>query len=151
MIKNKAEGFTLLNARQKRAVRQLADDSTGFTTVELIIATVVGGIIIASASLIIGNYSHLSGKGRNLVLSNSFVEAKAEALRSTGYNGLNDGITDIGNELPAELAQPRSASLQISASGAGLKQVDITVTYSDQGTPRTYSYRTYIGELGVGQ
>src|SRR3989344_4791852 len=151
MIKNKAEGFTLLNARQKRAVRQLAADSTGFTTVELIIATVVGGIIIASASLIIGNYSHLSGKGRNLVLSNSFVEAKAEALRSTGYNGLNDGITDIGNELPAELATPRSASLQISPQGAGLKQIDITVTYSDQGAPRTYSYRTYIGELGVGQ
>lgn len=106
---------------------------------------------MASASLIIGNYSHLSGRGRNLVLSSSFVEAKVEALRSIGYNGLGDGTSDIGNELPAELAQPRSASLQISAQGAGLRQIDIIVTYSDQGTPRTYSYRTYIGELGVGQ
>ena len=129
----------------------IKNKTEGFTTVELITATIIAAIVVASASLIIGNYSHLSGKGRNLILSNSFVEAKAEALRSIGYNGLSDSATDISNELPAELATPRSASLQISAPGAGLKQIDITVTYSDQGTPRTYSYRTYIGELGVGQ
>lgn len=130
----------------------IKNKSEGFTIVELITATIIAAVVVASASLIIGNYSHLGGKGRNLVLSNSFVEAKAEALRSIGYNGLNDGVTDISNELPAELTPPRSASLQISApGGAGLKQIDVSVTYSDQGTPRTYSYRTYIGELGVGQ
>lgn len=106
---------------------------------------------MASASLIIGNYSHLGGKGRNLVLSNSFIEGKIEALRSIGYNGLSDGTTDIAGELPSELSQPRSASLQISSPGAGLKQIDVTITYSDQGTNRSYSYRTFIGELGVGQ
>lgn len=130
----------------------IKNKSEGFTTVELITATIIAAIVVASASLIIGNYSHLSGKGRNLILSNSFVEAKAEALRSIGYSGLSDSTTDISNELPAELATPRSASLQISATGgAGLKQIDIAITYSDQGAPRTYSYRTYIGELGVGQ
>ena len=129
----------------------IKNKTEGFTTVELITATIIAAIVVASASLIIGNYSHLSGKGRNLILSNSFVEAKAEALRSIGYSGLGDSTTDISNELPAELATPRSASLQISPQGAGLKQIDITVTYSDQGAPRTYSYRTYIGELGVGQ
>ena len=129
----------------------IKNKTEGFTTVELITATIIAAIVVASASLIIGNYSHLSGKGRNLILSNSFVEAKAEALRSIGYSGLSDSTTDISNELPAELATPRSASLQISPQGAGLKQIDITVTYSDQGAPRTYSYRTYIGELGVGQ
>lgn len=124
---------------------------TGFSTVELIVATILAAIIMASASLIIGNYSHLGTRGRNLVLANSFVEAKVEALRSVGYNGLNNGSTDISNELPAELSTPRSGSLEISAPAAGIKQIDIDVTYSDQGTARTYSYRTYIGELGVGQ
>ncbi|MBI2592112.1 prepilin-type N-terminal cleavage/methylation domain-containing protein [Candidatus Saccharibacteria bacterium] len=127
------------------------NDKSGFTIVELITAAVIGGIVIASASLIINNYSYLSGKGRNLVLSNSFAEAKVEALRSVGYNGLSSGATDITNELPAELSQPRSATLQIGAPSAGLKQIDIAITYSDQGINRSYSYRTYIGELGVGQ
>lgn len=125
--------------------------SEGFTTVEILTATIVAAIIVAGASMIIGNYSHLGNKGRNLVLSNSFIEAKTEALRSIGYSGLNDGTTDISAELPPELMQPRSASLQISSQGSGLKQVDISVSYSDQGTQRTYSYRTYVGELGVGQ
>lgn len=123
----------------------------GFSTVELIVASILAAIIMASASLIIGNYSHLSTRSRNLVLANSFVEAKVEALRSVGYNGLTNGTTDISNELPVELSTPRSGSLEISAPAGGLKQVDIDITYSDQGTARSYSYRTYIGELGVGQ
>ena len=113
----------------KHEILVMKNKTEGFTTVELITATIIAAIVVASASLVIGNYSHLGGKGRNLVLSNSFIEAKAEALRSIGYNGLNDGTTDISNELPAELAMPRSASLQISApGGAGLKQIDITIT-----------------------
>ncbi len=123
----------------------------GFTTVELVVAIVVGGIIFASAGVAISNYSHLSGRGQNLVLANSFVEAKVESLRSIGYSGLGTGTTDIGSELPTGLQGPKSATLEISEPSQGLKQADISVSYSDQGTNRSYSYRTYVGELGVGQ
>lgn len=129
----------------------MRQDNPGFTIVELIIAIVVGGVIFASAGVAISNYSHLAGRGQNLVLANSFVEGKVESLRSIGYSGLGNGTTDIGNELPADLQGPKSASLEISEPSQGLKQVNITVAYSDQGANRSYSYRTYVGELGVGQ
>ena len=123
----------------------------GFMTVELVVAIVVGGIIFASAGVAITNYSHLSGRGQNLVLANSFVEGKVESLRNIGYNGLNSGTTDISSELPAGLQGPKSATLEISEPSQGLKQANISISYSDQGTNRSYSYRTYVGELGVGQ
>ena len=123
----------------------------GFTIVELVIAIVVGGVIFATAGVAISNYSHLSGRGQNLVLSNSFAEGKVESLRSISYSGLGTGTTDISGELPAGLQAPKSASLEISEPTQGLKQVDISIAYSDQGANRSYSYRTYVGELGVGQ
>ena len=127
------------------------NSNRGFTIVELVIAIVVGGVIFATAGVAISNYSHLSGRGQNLVLANSFAEAKVESLRSISYSGLSIGTTDISGELPAGLQAPKSASLEISEPTQGLKQVDISIAYSDQGANRSYSYRTYVGELGVGQ
>lgn len=126
-------------------------NESGFTIVELIVAIVVGTILITSAILLMTSTERLSQRQRDLTAANSFVEQKVEALRSAGFLGLNDGTTDITSELPAELNSPRDGSLQISTAGGGLKKVDITLIYNDQGTNRTYSYTTYVGELGVGQ
>ena len=126
-------------------------DQRGFSIVELILAIVVGVGFIAGMDVIVNDYLHLGQNSRNLILANSYVEGKIEALRSTGYNGLSNGTTDLASELPSQLSSPRSGSMIISSPSSGLKQVDISVTYTDQGANRTYSYRTYVGELGVGQ
>jgi type II secretory pathway pseudopilin PulG len=123
----------------------------GFSIVELVVAIVVGTLFILSTSLIINNYIHLGQRGRNLTIANSYAEGKIEALRNTGFNALTDGTTSVSGELPAQLSQPKSGSLTISEPQAGLKQVSLSVTYSDDGVSRTYNYETYIGELGVGQ
>ena len=112
---------------------------------------VVGSIMIGSAALALISQQHLSQRDRDLVVANSYVEQKVEALRSIGFLGLSIGTTNITAEMPSELNSPRSGSLQISSYSASIKQVDISITYNDQGTSRTYSYTTYIGELGVGQ
>lgn len=125
--------------------------SDGFSIIELIIAIVVGVTFIGSMNLIVDNYNNLSRRTRNLVLANSFADGKAEELRNDGYNSLSIGNTDISSQLPTQLPTPDSSSLTISQAQPGLKQVDILITYNDQGITRTYSYRTYIGELGVGQ
>ena len=125
--------------------------SAGFTVVELIMATIIGAIIISSATLVLTSHLHLSQRGRDLVIANAYVEHKVEALRSIGFLGLSNGTADITAELPSELNTPRSGSLQISSYSSAIKEVDISITYNDQGTARTYSYTTYIGELGVGQ
>ena len=123
----------------------------GFTIVEMIVAIVISSIMVGGASLILGSQIHLSQRGRDLVLANAYAEKKVEALRSLGFLGLSNGTTDISGELPTELNNPRSANLVISSYSPAIKKVDITLTYNDQGTARTYTYTTFLGELGVGQ
>ena len=124
---------------------------SGFTIVELMVTIFVGGIFAISTTTVVSNNAHLVQRSRDLVVVNSYVEGKVEELRSIGYSGLNIGTTDVTNELPSDLQKPRSASLQISSPLTGIKKVDLSISYNDQGTQQTYPYTTYIGELGVGQ
>lgn len=123
----------------------------GFTIVELLVAIAVGAIVTASLSQVVTSYIHVAQRGRYLNLANSYAEAKMEALRNTGYNGLSLGTTNVSGELPSQLPPGRSASMTISSPSDGLKEVDISISYNDQGQQNNYSYTTYVGELGVGQ
>lgn len=124
--------------------------SAGLTIVELLVSIAVAAVVTGTLSEVVTSYVHVAQRGRYLNLANSYVEAKAEALRNTGYSGLTNGTTSLTSELPSQLPPHSTASLTISSPSAGLKKVDISITYKDQGT-NTYSYTTYIGELGVGQ
>lgn len=126
-------------------------NQSGFTIVEIILAILVGGIIVSSISQIVIAHTYLSQRGRDLIMANAYAEKKVEDLRSAGFRALSNGTTDIASELPAELSSPRSGSVVISSYSSAIKQVDVSITYNEQGTARTYTYRTYIGELGVGQ
>lgn len=123
----------------------------GFTLVELLVCIVVAAVVIASLNLVVTSYVHTSQRGRYLNLANAYAEGKFEALRNTGYNGIATGTTTLTSELPAQLPPSRSASMTVSAPQAGIKQVDLTVSYKDQGQTLSYAYTSYIGELGVGQ
>ena len=125
--------------------------SEGLTIVELLVSIVVAGVVIGSLSQVVSTYLHVSQRGRYLNLANSYVEAKVEALRNIGYNSLTLGTTSLTSELPAQMPLTRSASMTVSSPSNGLKQVDLSVTYADNGQSNTYSYTTYLGELGVGQ
>ncbi len=129
----------------------LKKSTAGFTLVELLVSIAVGAIVIASLNLLVSGYLHVSQRGRYLSLANSYVEGKIEALRNTGYNGLSTGTTSVTSELSTQLPPSRNGSMQITSPSAGLKKIDITVSYKDQGLTQTYSYTTYVGELGVGQ
>lgn len=134
-----------------RAIKKLESSEGGFTLVELITAIVIGALFFGAVSNLISNNSHLAQRARDVAAANSFVENKVEELRSAGYLSLSNGTTNITSELPSELKTPRSGSLVISSASTSIKRVVITVTYNDQGKSKTYSYTTYVGELGVGQ
>lgn len=125
-------------------------DEGGFSIVELILAIVVGATFLGSLSLVTNNYTNLGKRSRNLLLVNSFAEAEIEQLRNNTYNSLNLGTTSLTSQLPSQLPG-RSGSMTISQAQTGLKQIDISISYNDLGITRTYTYRTYEGELGVGQ
>lgn len=125
--------------------------SRGFTIVELLVTMVVGGLLAGSVTLFLTLHTHIAQRGRDVSVTNSFAENKIESLRSAGFLSLSNGTSDITSQLPAELKAPRSASLTISDESTSIKQVDLSVTYNDQGHARTFTYTTFIGELGVGQ
>lgn len=115
------------------------------------VSIAVAGIVTASLNQVVTTYLHVSQRGRYLNLANAYVEAKVEALRNTGYSGISTGTTSLTSELTSQLPRSRSASMTVTAPSGGIKQIDITVSYNDQGQSQSYSYTTYIGELGVGQ
>lgn len=131
----------------------LKKDSTesGFTIVELLITLIVGAILVTGLHSIVTSQTYITERSRDLVIANYFVEAKVESLRSLGYSGLLNGTTDIASELPVELNNPRTANLIVSAHTAAIKKIVINLSYNEQGTQRSHSYTTLIGELGVGQ
>jgi prepilin-type N-terminal cleavage/methylation domain-containing protein len=130
---------------------KLKQKNEGFTLVELIVAISILAIYVGTVTGLIITNSRLAQRTRDLATTNSFVENKIEALRSAGYLSLSDGATDITSELPSELRSPRTASQTISSVSTSVKQIAISLTYNDVGTQRTYNYKTYVGELGVGQ
>lgn len=123
----------------------------GFTLVEILVSIVVAGIVISSLTAVVTSYVHLAGRGRFLNLANAYAEAKVESLRNIGFNGLTPGTTNLSAELSSQLPPSRAASMTIGNPTGGLKPVTLTVSYKDQGQTKTYSYKTFIGELGVGQ
>jgi prepilin-type N-terminal cleavage/methylation domain-containing protein len=133
--------------------KQISRSQSGFTLVELLVCIAVGAIVTMSLTQVVTQYIHVNQRGRYLSLANSYVEAKVEALRNIGYNGINAGTTNLTSELPTGLPPSRSGTMVITTPPAlpGIKKIDITVSYKDQGQTNTYSYTTYIGELGVGQ
>lgn len=126
-------------------------ERSGFTIVELLVALVVGGIMFVSLNAMYTSQTYLAQRSRDVVLANAFVESKVESLRSKGFLSLSNGTTDITNELPDELSSSRSGTLVIGTYSDGVKSIEITVTYNEQGSSRSYYYKTFIGELGVGQ
>jgi prepilin-type N-terminal cleavage/methylation domain-containing protein len=125
--------------------------SDGFTIVEILVSIAVAAIVTMSLNSVVTTYLHVSQRGRYLNLANSYVESKVEALRNQGYNSVSTGTADLTSELPSQLPLSRSASMTVTAPSGGIKQVDISVSYNDQGFSNSVSYTTYLGELGVGQ
>lgn len=125
--------------------------TSGFTITELLVTIAVFAILVPVFAGIVGMLDGLNDRARDLANINALVENKVESLRSISFVGISNGTTDFTAELPATISTPRSAQYTISSVTTALKQVDLTVTYNDRGTARTLTYKTYIGELGVGQ
>ncbi len=123
----------------------------GFTIVEVLVSIAVAAVVTMSLNQVVTSYVHTASRGRYLNLTNSYAEAKVESLRNIGFNGLSTGSSNLTSELSSQLPPSRSASMTISSPARGLKQIDITITYKDNGQTSSYPYTTYIGELGVGQ
>ncbi len=132
-------------------MNKLHKSTVGFTIVEILVCMVIAGVVIDSLSRIVISYVALSKSSQYVNVSNAFAEAEVEELRNNGYNSLPIGTTSLTSQLSSQLPRSKSASMVVSSPQTGLKQVDISISYTDQGKTRLSKYTTYVGELGVGQ
>jgi hypothetical protein len=88
---------------------------------------------------------------RDQALTNALVQNKTEYLRSIGYNAVAVGTTSFTGEMSGTIGSPKSASYTVSSPTTGVKQIDISVSFTEYRTTKNLAYRTYISELGVGQ
>lgn len=123
----------------------------GFSVVELVITITICGIIVPVLAAGLSQLTALNNRARDLSLANMLAQNKAEMLRNVGYNSIPIGTTDFSTDLPAALAQPKTASYTVTQAAPGIKGISISLSYKDYRNTKTIEYKTYISEIGVGQ
>lgn len=126
--------------------------ASGFTIVELIMTIVAFGFIAAGISTI---FLSIQGTQRRTAYMQSATRAaneEVESLRNNNYNLLTAGTTiDFSAQVPTTLPAPRSGTVVISEPIAGIKRVDVTVTYTDHGQTQNTELSSLIGVIGISQ
>ena len=119
----------------------------GFTLVEILVALTIFLMTITTIASMSSTTNTLNWQTRTALAVNEAVNAKIESLRNTPYSSLTNGTTSFVSELPASATAPRSATYTISDKSAGLKQIDISVSYTVRTKTESRQYRTYISEV----
>lgn len=125
--------------------------SAGFTITEVLIALALFAIVVPLFTVAITNLTAINNRARDLVLANIVAQNKIEILRSAGYNSISDGVVDFSSDLPSTLAEPKTASYEVTSPAVGVKAVTVTISYKDYRDTNSIQYETIISELGVGQ
>lgn len=91
-------------------------NSTGFSLVEIVVATaVIGMMIIAMSNLLIA-VSSIQEQNDHLALASRVAEARIESLRNSHYNSLpiSPPAIDFTSELPEELPGPKIGTVTVT-------------------------------------
>lgn len=123
----------------------------GFTVVELLLAIALFAILIPTIIISLNTIAAANDNAKDTVIANIAAENKIEELRSLGYNSVDVGTTDFSSTLPATLGSPRTASYTVTNSVAGIKEITISISFTNRKGTGTLYYRSLISELGVGQ
>ena len=134
-------------------VVMLAKDirEAGFTVLEVLIGIGIFVVVVPSIIVSVVTVASLNDRAGDLTRANIIAEEKIESLRSAGYNTLVNGTYDFESELDPSFTYPRSASYQVTTPTAGIKQIDLTITYTDREIVRELVYTAQMSELGVAQ
>lgn len=124
----------------------------GFTLVELMVTMIVAGIVITSISTMFLTIQRTQRRTAYLESATRAAQRQVEVLRNRQYNQLTPGVDiDFTSSLPDSLLAPRTGTVEVSEPTAGLRKVDITVTYRDGSDTRPVKLSSLIGVLGITQ
>lgn len=125
---------------------------SGFTVVEIIITIVFLGFVVLGITQLYLSIQRVQEKTAWLQVASHAAQTEIESLRNDNYNSMTAGQTIVfTNQLPSSLPAPRTGTVFVSEPDAGLKKVDVTVTYTDHGKVRTVKVSSLIGVIGISQ
>lgn len=125
--------------------------ANGFTVIEVLIGIGIFAVVAPSIIFAIVSLNQLNDRAADLTFANVLAEKKIESLRSAGYNSLVDGSYDFTGELTPTFTAPRQANYIVTTPESGIKEIEVNIEYTQEGTLRQLQYRSLISELGVAQ
>ncbi len=129
----------------------MSKKQNGFTIIEILVSLGVFALAVPAIAGSIKNLIVLNNRARDLSLINIIASNKIEQIRSAGFNSLSAGTVDFSSELSSEISSPKTATYTVSIPTTGQAEVVIDISYRDYSQTRSLTYKTIVGELGVGQ
>ncbi len=127
-------------------------DQRGFSLLELVVSAAVMSVIILGVYGFFESVRDMNRFANNLVIANQVAQQQIETYRNTPYNNLTVGTNNVSSILTPypTLRTPRSATAVITELQAdGLKQIDLTVSYTDKGGTKTIAVTTLVSSRGI--
>jgi prepilin-type N-terminal cleavage/methylation domain-containing protein len=131
---------------------KLSKDSAGFTIIELIVTILVFGFVAAGLTEVFLGVTNVQRNAGYLQSATTAAQTEVESLRNNNYDQLPNGQNiNFTSQLPSNLPAPRSGTVAISQPIAGVKRVDVTVTYTQDSHTETVELSSLIGIIGISQ
>jgi type IV pilus assembly protein PilV len=119
--------------------------SAGFSLVELMIAiTLLGVGVLSLAGLFPIAMQRVSG-GDLESRATFHAQSKIEELKRTSWTNL---VATAASDT-VEVAYARDWTIQVDTPVVGMKQVQVTVSWSDKNGPRTVSLSSFLSDSGM--
>lgn len=127
-------------------------NESGFTLIELIVAITVTGLILGGVVNVYIGIQTMQRKTYHIELATRAGERQIESLRNSHYGSLVPGVQiDFSDDLPEDLASPKSGVVDVTEPSDGLRRVDVTITYKDGPGTKTIKQSSLIGVIGIAQ
>lgn len=125
----------------------------GFTIIEFVVASMfIGIVILALYSMFLG-IKQIDRTTNDYTTATSVAQQLMEEQRDIPYSGLTVGTAnDTSSALGAypNLLSPRSATVAVTQINAsGIKQVDVTVSWTDRTGYKTIHMTTQVSDIGL--
>jgi prepilin-type N-terminal cleavage/methylation domain-containing protein len=129
----------------------MSNQQAGFTIVELLVTIAIVGIVTASLSSIFISIRHIQQQTGYVDTATRAAQREIETLRNDNYASLTPGQSiNFTSQLPSSLPHA-SGNVQVSQPATDLRRVDVTVSYTSDGSQRSIVLSSLIGVIGITQ
>lgn len=131
-----------------------AKKQDGFSLIELVIAIFLIGLVV----IVIGNIPNsirLIGNSQSESRVREIAAKRVEDIRLAGYDGLANGTTAIIDSRLSQLQNVSGSTVisdcpfEVCGSTSEIKQVRITISWTENSEPKTYQIVTLVAKDGL--